>query len=85
VIWSVEWTPRAVRDIGRIDRPLGRRIHGAIERYATMGHGDVKALKGGSGEYRLRVGDWRVRFILDASKRTMIVMRVLPRGSAYRD
>jgi mRNA-degrading endonuclease RelE of RelBE toxin-antitoxin system len=39
----------------------------------------------GSDELRLRVGDWRVRLRLDPATRTIVVLRVLPRGRAYRD
>jgi len=47
--------------------------------------GDVRALTGSSGEFRLRVGDWRVRYELDVEAEQLIVLRVLPRGRAYRD
>ncbi len=54
-------------------------------RYAESGAGDVKALKGHVGEYRLRVGDWRVLFALDASQGQIVVQRVRHRREAYRD
>lgn len=44
--------------------------------------GDVVKLTG-SGHFRLRVGDWRVRFARDDETRTIVVVRVLPRGRAY--
>jgi mRNA-degrading endonuclease RelE of RelBE toxin-antitoxin system len=44
--------------------------------------GDIKRLRG-SGEYRLRAGDWRVRFERDDRQLTIVVVRVLPRGRAY--
>ncbi len=47
--------------------------------------GDVRALTGSPGEFRLRVGDWRVRYELDIEAELLIVLRVLPRGRAYRD
>jgi mRNA-degrading endonuclease RelE of RelBE toxin-antitoxin system len=34
--------------------------------------------------WRLRVGEWRVRFILDPAGRTIYVLSVRPRGSAYK-
>ena len=43
---------------------------------------DVRRLKG-SDEWRLRVGDWRLRLRLDFDNRTISVVRVLPRGRAY--
>ncbi|MFN8525031.1 MAG: hypothetical protein U0821_18200 [Chloroflexota bacterium] len=33
----------------------------------------------------MRVGDWRVRFSVDDAARVVYVLRVLPRGRAYRD
>ena len=50
-----------------------------------MGLGDVVRLSGRAGEFRLRAGDWRVRFTLDHTTQTVAVLRVLPRGRAYRD
>src|ERR1044071_6953668 len=35
-------------------------------------------------EFRLRVGDWRVRFRIDRAAATLILLRVLPRDQAYR-
>jgi mRNA-degrading endonuclease RelE of RelBE toxin-antitoxin system len=35
-------------------------------------------------EWRLRIGDWRVRFTFDDHQRVIVVLRVLPRGRAYR-
>jgi mRNA-degrading endonuclease RelE of RelBE toxin-antitoxin system len=46
--------------------------------------GDVVRLAG-TEEWRLRVGDWRVRFERDPRARMIYVLRVLPRGRAYRD
>jgi mRNA-degrading endonuclease RelE of RelBE toxin-antitoxin system len=43
---------------------------------------DVRRLTG-SPEYRIRVGDWRVRFALDTEAHLIVVQRVLPRGRAY--
>ena len=75
------WTAPAVRDMRRLDKALVQRIHASVHRYAEPRRGDVKRLKG-SDESRLRVGPWRVRFITDSEK--LFVLRVLPRGQAYK-
>lgn len=36
-------------------------------------------------EWRLRVGDWRVRFVRDPQTGVVYVVHVLPRRRAYRD
>lgn len=46
--------------------------------------GDTKRLVGSTDRWRLRVGDWRVRFIRDDAARVFVVTAVAPRGSAYK-
>lgn len=76
-------TSPARRDLRRLDPPVRQRILVALERLAAdPPRGDVTRLAG-SDEYRLRVGDWRVRFRRDTE--IIYVLRVLPRGRAYRD
>lgn len=81
----VELAARARRDLRRLDPPVRARVVEALERLAGEGTGDVRPLTGKPGEYRLRVGDWRVAFVRDREARRLTVLRVLPRGRAYRD
>ena len=83
--WRLIWTKRAERELRRLDATTIRRIGGAASRYAETERGDVKPLRGSEPEWRLRVGDWRVLLTFDPATNTMIVLRVLPRGRAYRD
>jgi mRNA interferase RelE/StbE len=55
--------PPARADVRRIDRDTAMRIPTALDRFARTGEGDIKKLEGNTGELRLRVGDYRVRFI----------------------
>jgi mRNA-degrading endonuclease RelE of RelBE toxin-antitoxin system len=57
----------------------------ALERLAETGHGDVTKLTDvNPPEYRLRVGDWRVRYGSDPAARVLTVLRVQPRSEVYR-
>jgi mRNA-degrading endonuclease RelE of RelBE toxin-antitoxin system len=85
VIWKIVVTGPARRDLARLDRQSAARIVAAIRRLATTGYGDVKRLAGQTGELRLRVSGWRVRFVYDHANQAIEVRRVLPRGRAYRD
>lgn len=77
------FTARARRDLKRIDPPVQRRITDALDRLTgDPPGGDVVKLTG-IDEWRLRVGDWRVRFQRDEAG-VVYVLRVLPRGRAYR-
>ena len=42
---------------------------------------DVRRLKGTPDGYRIRAGDWRLVFTVDADRIT--VVKIAPRGSAY--
>ena len=83
--WKIEWTDRALNEAERLDAAVRARVIRAIERLADTGRGDVKRLSGGRREWRLRVGDWRVRFLFDRPTHTITILRILPRGRAYRD
>lgn len=84
--WRVEITRPAARDIRRLDAPIRERVLTAIDCLHTDAPaGNIRRLTGVSPpEWRLRVGDWRVRFNRDIETRTVLILRVLPRGSAYR-
>jgi mRNA interferase RelE/StbE len=84
VSWTVVLTASAQRDLRRLDRPVATRILDALARLADTGQGDVTRLQGVADEWQLRVGDWRVRFRYGYPTRTLEVLRVLPRGQAYR-
>lgn len=79
------FTARARRDFRRLDAPVQRRVTDALDRLVDdPPQGDVVKLAGSDDEWRLRVGDWRVRFTR-SDDGTVYVLRVLPRGRAYRD
>lgn len=82
---DIVWSDEAVGDLRRLDRQIAQRIRNAVRRLAETGHGDVKRLQGVENEWRLRVGDWRVRFTFDYAANKIYVLHVRPRGSAYRD
>ena len=76
-------TPQARIDVRRIDRETAMRILAALDRFARTSEGYIKKLQGDSGELRLRVGDYRVRFN-EEPPGTILVHSVLHRSEAYR-
>jgi mRNA interferase RelE/StbE len=79
---KITFTEQARADVRRRDIPTAMRIFAALHHFAQTGEGDLKKLKGDTDEIRLRVGDYRVRFIEKADM--VIVQRVLHRSEAYR-
>ena len=106
-IWRYELTGQAERDLRQLDRAVRQRVLRALDRFVDKPgpgpihdpeRGDVRRLRGAPEEYRLRVGDWRVRFTVrvvvepvpppdsgEVTVHVVTVLRVLPRGRAYRD
>ena len=66
-----------------IPQHIAMNILTAIHRLAKSNSGDVKTLKGDSGEKRLRVGDFRVRFT-EEHPETLRIHTVRNRKDAYR-
>ena len=83
----VIWSDRALDDLGlvaRQDRRTAQWISDTIDQLADQNIGDVKKLAGAAGEYRLRVGNWRLLFSFEDGGSTLLVRRVLNRRDAYR-
>jgi len=60
---GVTWTEQAKGQLRAIDQPTALRILHVLARYLQTGEGDVKRLQDiEPPEFRLRVGDYRVRF-----------------------
>lgn len=82
---AVEWTDPAFSSLKRLDRKAQQHIADVVNRFASTGHGDVRKLQGYENQYRLRVGRiWRVLFSYQPTTGAVQILRVLPRGSAYR-
>jgi mRNA-degrading endonuclease RelE of RelBE toxin-antitoxin system len=70
-------------DVRQIDRAAALRIFEVVLHHSRTGGGDVAPLHGVlAGILRLRVGDYRVFFLLDND--VMRISAVLHRSQAYR-
>lgn len=81
---SVVYTRAAARAFRRMPVEAERLIRDKLRLYAADPHAlanNVKALKGGGQRYRLRIGDWRAVFTIEADQ--VIIHDVGPRGSIY--
>ena len=77
-------TDQAKADLAGLDRATRLRIAAALQRLVQTNVGNIKKLQGiEPPEYRLRTGDWRVRFSYPDAD-TVRVNRVQNRKEAYR-
>jgi mRNA interferase RelE/StbE len=81
--WTVIWSDGARSDLADLDKSVARRVIAAVERLASKNQGRLKKLEG-SDRLRLRVGDWRVIFRRDSSKKVLRIERVGHRSEVYR-
>ena len=78
--------PRAEREMRSVPVEMRRRIVAALDRLVRDPRtADRRTLSGRVGEWRLRVGGWRVLYGYDVERQAVVVLRVLPRGRAERD
>ncbi|TSA16820.1 type II toxin-antitoxin system RelE/ParE family toxin [bacterium] len=75
VVKQLDFLPSTVRD------PVLKRIADLKE--APRPRGCVK-LKGYEGEFRIRIGDYRIRYLVDDGQSVVVILHCLHRREAYR-
>ena len=82
---AIRWTPRAEKDLRQLDRTERDKVIAAVVRFGEEGIGDARRLQDVTPpEFRLRVGDLRVRFGFDEKQGAMVILRILRRDKAYK-
>lgn len=83
--YQIELSPQAKKNLRRIrDRRLHDRLIAAIAELASEPRpsGCLK-LAGEVNQWRVRVGDWRVVYVIEDGRLVVLVVRVAPRGGVY--
>jgi mRNA-degrading endonuclease RelE of RelBE toxin-antitoxin system len=66
---KIAWTDQARADVRAIDRDTAIDLLHGLARFVESDEGDVKRLQGiEPPEFRLRIGDYRVRFTTSANR-----------------
>jgi mRNA interferase RelE/StbE len=87
VSYEIEWTAPALRELRKLDKPLARRVVTAVTKLGVdprpLG---VRALTGQPhGTMRLRIGDYRVVYVVQDDLVLVTVVRIAHRREVYRD
>jgi len=81
--YKLVYTPRAARDIAKLDQATQKRIKKTLERYKESPFDHArKMVDPALGSYRFRIGDYRV--IFDIEDNCIVVLRVGHRREIYR-
>ena len=79
--YKLRFGNRALKDLRKLDKNVGKRIVDRIELLTKDLRGDVKKLTDHSPKYRLRVGDFRVLF--DVEGDIIQIQRIKNRREGY--
>ena len=84
--YVIEWSAPALRELRKLDKPLGRRILTAVTKLGVDPRPPgVRALTGQPpGTMRLRIGDYRVVYVVQDDLVLVTVVRVAHRREVYR-
>jgi len=83
--YSILLRPAAIRDLKALPPEPRSRIEKAIDRLGDEPRPrGARKLVGVADEWRLRVGDYRVLYLVNDAQRQVVVARIAHRRDAYR-
>ena len=83
-MYRLELSPAALREARRLPPNVKEWVDAAMARLADNPRpSGVRKLRGMDG-YRIRVGDYRVLYVIDDNEQRVLVWRVMTRGDVYR-
>ena len=86
-VYEIRWSKKAVSYLKRLELATRKRIVEAIETLASDPSNqnlDVKPMQGRPGEFRLRVGDYRIIYEPEQQILLISVIAIRSRGDVYR-
>ena len=84
--YQLRWKRSARKDLRALGKPAADRVRWAIEQKLLDDPRGGEPLHGpGRPMWRFRVGDYRVLYVFNDAEVWVLVVRVAPRGSAYRE
>jgi len=82
--YEVVLSSRAPRDLDRFVGRAYERLRTAIDALAENPRPPRCAKLTGSDEWRIRVGDYRIRYLIDDAAQTVVIARIAHRKDVYR-
>lgn len=83
--YEIQFTPQALRQIEKLPRPAQQQVHAKIQTLATEPRpSGVMKLQGDSGLYRVRIGDYRVQYLIEDARLVVVIVAAENRRDAYK-
>jgi len=84
-IYRIKWKPSALKEFKKIERSIIPRILRTIENLSSDPFpSGVRKLQGGEHSYRIRIGDYRIIYVVFESERLIEIARIRHRKEVYR-
>ncbi|MHC9566815.1 type II toxin-antitoxin system RelE family toxin [Corynebacterium diphtheriae] len=86
--WTIEFSPRAAKELRKLDRPVQKRIVAYLREISTLPNPQMrgKALTGNwAGFRRWRVGDYRLIVAIEDDRVVIVVVSIGHRSQVYED
>lgn len=83
--YALQFLPSAIRQLGKLPREAQRRVKTATEALRDNPRPTRVIKVKNADQWRVRVGNYRVTFIVDDARRTVTVAWVGHRRDVYRD
>jgi len=84
-LYAIEYDPRAIKELAKLDRATGRRVKAAIDRLSAHPRpAGAKSLVGYSHLLRIRVADYRVIYTIEDARVAVLVIHIAHRREVYR-
>jgi mRNA interferase RelE/StbE len=86
-MWKVEFTTRFLKELSKLPEHNRQRAEKIVfEELLTdnpFSLGYIERMKGYTGKFKIRIGDYRIGLTIDNHKRTIICMRIAHRREIY--
>lgn len=80
----IDFVKSAEKELGKLDKRLGKRLLEKIQKLSNDPYGqDSQKLAGGKG-YRIRLGDYRIVYIIDKPNKLVTIIKIGHRREIYR-
>lgn len=81
---KIDFVKSAEKELHRLDKRLSKRLLKKIRKLGENPYGqDSQKLAGGKG-YRIRLGDYRLIYIIDKSNKLVTIIKIGHRREIYR-
>jgi len=83
-MYKISITNRAEKDLKRLERSTKNRVITSISSLAEEPRpAGCRKIQSEEGVWRIRVGDWRIAYIIDVSNQEITIIRIAHRREFY--